>query len=375
MNIENAAVLKEEVAEHQAGVEPELGELPALELVADDPELGSQFELLGDDDEFMSTEESAALIKEHNDALNGVVEPASVPADSAVQEEVADAQAESPELAADPASESLLEQAIGDGVDAEPDPFDGFKSARDFMTNGGSISGLVEKLNKPPVKAMHSPSELPLDAPLHAHSQAQAAGADPRVQMGLGQAALMTGAYGLSKLSKLLADGAGMLGEPLHAWQLKKAETKLSSSLSTLDSRLNSFRSLGLSELDNDSLSLSDRQEMARQFFAQPDQKAALNEVFSSVNELRRNARVVMEKSMDRGATAEEAAENALEPLRRFTDANEKFLESLKMGDETMLEKMDNVLNGLFEMLKQMVARITEMLGVGNKQSTEPRMG
>jgi len=326
-----------------------------------------QIDLL-DDDEFLQPEESAALIQGHNDSLDGVSTKPEADVEGGTEEDIDEAAeaSESSEVVAD--VQAQLEQAIEQAAEAEPEPFDGFASARDFMSNGASLSGLVEKLSKPPVKTLQDQVES-------AMTNQQQPMADERIQMSLGKAAVLTGAYGLAKLSKTLAGGAGFVADQVHTWQMKSAEKKLNETLFSMDSRLHDFRSQGLFELDNGELSLSERQEMARQFFAQPDNKAKLNELFDSVNGLRRQARTLIEKSIDRNESPDEAATRALEPIKRFAESNEKFLESLKMGDVTLLEKVDNVMNSLFEMLKQMFSRMAQALGVGAKKSAEPRLG
>jgi hypothetical protein len=334
--------------------------------------LSEQFDLPMSDDDFLSEEESAAIIQAHNDALDGVVAKPDEAQDETVVSD-AEGNVESSESldAAEVATDvqAQLDQAMEKGSDAAPEPFDGYSSAREFMSNGASISGLVEKLSKPPVKSLQNQVEAAMD------SSAPQQMADDRMQLSLGKAAMLTGAYGLAKLSKMLSGGADLIAEPIHAWQMKGAEKKLGEAIQSMDSRLDSFRSQGLFELDNGDLPLSERQEMARQFFAQPGNKAMLNDLFDSVNGLRRQARQLIEKSIDRGESPDEAANRALEPIKRFADSNEKFLESLKMGDQTLLEKVDNVMNSLFEMLKQMFARMAQMLGVGANKSAEPRLG
>lgn len=355
MNQENAAEVLP-TAEHQ----PEVV----------DAGISEQIDLPMADDDFLSEEESAALIQEHNDALDGVAPKPDVGPNEA---EDSEAEAESDDsldatLVVNDVQEQL-EQVIEQGNDATHEPFDGYSSARDFMSNGASISGLVEKLSKPPVKNLQNQVEAAIDG------QATQQMVDDRMPLNLGKAAMLTGAYGLAKLSKMLSGGAELIAEPIHAWQVKGAEKKLGEDIQSIDSRLDSFRSQGLLELDNGDLPLTERQEMARQFFAQPGNKAMLSELFDSVDGLRRKARHLIEKSIDRGDSPDEAANRALEPIKRFVDSNERFLESLKIGDETLLEKMDNVMNSLFEMLKQMFARMAQMLGVGANKSAEPRLG
>lgn len=384
MGQENAVVLdQEEVTSATAS--------PGEALDQDD-----LFALIDADNDFLVSEDSAALIQAHNDKLNGRVEPTLSDSGDVADE---DLKADPPlgdegglesdiehgeEADADEASEQLIEMALGAGTEDQPKPFDGFSNARDFMANGASLSGLVGKLSKPAAKVeanSGTPSATQASganaAPSQAPEDQQQGGPQPedRVQMSLGRAALLTGAIGLSKLTKVVASGGNIIGDKLHDWQIGSAENKVNQSINSLQSRFADLRGKGLSGLDNPSLSLLDRQEMARQFFAQPENKGALGEMADLINKMGRDARTVIERSMSKGETADDAANRALSPLRRFTEENEKLLESLKDGNETLLEKMDNVMNSLFEMLKQLFTRLAQSMGVGSKPSSGPSMG
>lgn len=334
---------------------------------ADEQSLEQQFDLLSADDEFLSEEESAALIQAHNDALDGGQKPTPDESDSAENADSAGAEDEPAEV--DDADEITSETSLDESAQRQPEPYGGHASAREFIANGASLDDFVSQLSKPPVKSLQARVEDALDKP------AAAAGADDRVSMGLGKAALLTGGAGLMKLAQLISGGGGMISSGIHSWQLGKADKQLRDAVSGLGIQLDGFRAQGLSELDNGKLSLHERQEMASQFFAKPENKQQLLSMFDEVNTMKQRARGLIEKSIAKGESADAVLERVLEPIKHFTDANEKFLESLKMGNETLLEKLDDTMNSLFELLKQMFARLAQSLGIGGKQSSEPRLG
>lgn len=336
-------------------------------------------------DDFLTDEESEQAIKSHNDALDG-------PAGKGDEGDEGD----EGDLEVENVIEQESEQALENDVEVQDDgptvdePFLGFSSARSFMGSGQSFESALNGLRKPSMKAAD-----PLAAAGQAMDQVEEmnaqqrqqpnANADDRLQMNLGKAALMMGGMGLLKLGEMMGKGAGLMGKgagvignQISRYQMTRAEKEMSESLSVLSNSLDGLRSQGLGQLDDKGVSLAERQEMAKQFFAQPGNGKALEAMFDNVTKMKRQARILIEKGVNAGDSADAVMDRVLEPMRRLTEQNEPFLESLKMGGDTLLDKMDNAMNSLFEILKSMFQKLTNTLGLGSgaaaKQSG-PSMG
>lgn len=289
------------------------------------------------EDAFLSDDESEQHIKAHNDALDDSVASPSVAAESG----------------------EALEEPGNDASQLDT-PFLGFSSARELMGKGGSLDMAMSGLRKPPVL-----DNEPVADPAHRQT----------VEMNAASAALMMGGAGLMKIGQLVGKGVGSsvgaVGSGLSRWQIQKAEKEMNTSLSVLSAGLENLRHKGLGQLDDKGVGLAERQEMAKQFFASPGNGVLLEQLFADADRLKHKARVLLEKSVKDDSSADAVAEHVLEPLRRLTDKNEQMMESLKLGDETLLDRMDSAMNSLFSMLKNMLQKLADTLGLGKGEKPE----
>ncbi|MCF6783412.1 hypothetical protein [Stutzerimonas stutzeri] len=307
-----------------------------------------QLSLLDDvlpDDAFLSEDESDQHIRSHNDALDG---PPSVGDELA---QVDDAEAEVRETS---------HESPEDGDHQANDPFLGFASARALIGDNQGLDKALSGLRKPP-------SGLDKD-------QGNVQSRMEPVEMNAAGAAMMLGAMGLLKIGKLAAlagkgvgSGAGLIGKGLSNWQGNRAEKEMQSSLSVVAAGLDNLRHKGLGQLDDINLGVSERQEMAKQFFARPGNEVLLEQLFADANRLKHKARTLLEKSVKASdpVDAEALISRVLEPIRQFTDKNEQMMESLKVGEETLLDRMDNAMNSLFSLLREMLQKLADSLGLG----------
>lgn len=332
MSQANLAITAEADEEGEVDVvePPEAQEEPAI---ADDGVLP--------DDAFLSEEESAQRISEHNDALDGVSAPDKQPSETTAPE---------------------AEGLGGGDQDAEAslvnEPFLGFASARELLAKGRSLdTAFAAGLRKPPVG----------DSDQQDDDQAQS----NTVDMNAATAALMLGGIGLMKLGKTMGKGIGSVGAGISLWKSHKAEKEMNESISLLSSGLDNLRHKGLVQLDDESLPVGERQNMAKQFFSHPGNEVLLEQLFADADRVKAKARVLMEKSIKNDSSADAVADRVLEPLRRLTEKNEHMMDSLKLGDETLLERMDNAMNGLFDSLKAMFKAIAGKLGFGGGNKPE----
>ncbi|MBA1280235.1 hypothetical protein [Stutzerimonas stutzeri] len=317
------------------------------------------------DDDFMSDEESEQTIKSHNDALDG----------GSNAGDACDTNGPEPD---DEVDNSEAEADL-QGVASVEDPFLEFASARDFMGSGKSFDSVLSELRKPAINddpSLFAEQALERSSTSNVSEPQGGASGHERVDIGAGQAALMMGGIGLLKLGQLVGkgvgasaglvgNGAGYVGEQLSRWQVAKAEKDMRSSLTGLADGLGELRSQGLGRLDDKGVDLAERQEMAKQFFSRPGNERLLDDLFETANRLKRQAKVLFEKSAGAGETPDEVMGRVLEPMQRLIAQNEHMLESLKVGDESLLEKMDNAMNGLFDMIKAMFQKLTSSLGIG----------
>lgn len=351
--------------------ESDLAVMPETEAVEDD---------LPSEDEFLSEDDSDKIIRDHNAALDGK----GASSESATEDENT-GQSESSDIQ-DGDEQSLKE---GDEKEEEAlasDPFLGFSSARDFMSSGRSFESVMSGLRKPKHFAGERSSlgEKPVEqAGMVNESNTAYADTPQRVEMNAGRAALMLGGAGLLKLGSLLGkgvssganlafSGAGKIGSGLNRWQVSKAEKELKGSLNSFSEGLNSLRAQGLGQLEDKGVSLDQRQEMAKQFFNRPGNEHLLEELFESAARMKAKARVLLEKSVNSDDSPDAVLDRVLEPMRRLTDQNEQLMASLKLGDETLLERMDNAMNSLFDLMKAMFQKLAETLGMDNSDKSAP---
>ncbi|MDV5863639.1 hypothetical protein QM298_22720 [Pseudomonas mendocina] len=143
-----------------------------------------------DDDDLLSSDESEAMIAAHNAVLSG-----------GKQEQDSSAE-ESPELGDSVTEEDLLKQI--------EEPYFGSDSARSFMAKGESMNSFMNGLQKPSMK------EFPQDQFDRAMASSAAAQnnpqeAAPRLEMSLGKAALLMGAWASRNSVRQLGRAVGLL--------------------------------------------------------------------------------------------------------------------------------------------------------------------
>lgn len=315
--------------------------------------------------DLFSDETSDALIKAHNDALDGKLDESTV--ENAEVEAIAeDASADDQEAVTD-AQNSLMSE-----------PFFGFNNARSFMGSGQSMAGIVEGLRKPPIKEV-PPQGAAAQALNDAGINQAGAKEDPRITLTLGRAALLMGGMGLAKLGGMIGGGGSLIGSGIGKLYNLQQDKVLRNSMDRMSSQIGALRNEGLGQLEDKGIPLDERQNIAKQFFAQPENKAQLEQLFEQANKVKKQARLMIEKGLKDGESPDSVMDRVLEPMRRFTEQNESFLESVKIGSETLLERMDGAMNSLFELLKQMVQRLAGALGMGGAAGAEPasspRMG
>lgn len=307
--------------------------------------------MLVDDDE------SEAQIKAHNDALDGkAASENSLDGDEPTVEPEAEAGSQEQE---GPSEAEVISEMLNK-------PFLGFDNARSFMSNGQTMTGLVEKLRKPPMRnsAVGEALDKALDR-AGSDSEQSRAGDEQKVSMGVGQAVLMMGGMGLLKLGSVIGKGGSFVGDQMSRLIDTKHAQQLKASIGGLDTQMDMLRGMGLGQLDDKGMTLAERQNLAKQYFSQPGNKKQLEQLFEQVDKMKQQARLMIEKGLKKGDAPDAVMDRVLEPMRRFTEQNESFLESLKMGNETLLEKMDGAMNSLFEMIKRTFQRLAGALGVG----------
>lgn len=326
-----------------------------------------QIQLFLDDDVLLTDEESEALIKAHNDALDGKVESEPGHDIEAVAE----------------LDDSGSELSEGDAItenDVLNQPFFGFDNARSFVASGQTMSGIIEGLRKPPVKSVN-PQEAVEQGIEGAERQSKAALEDDRINLGLGKAAMLMGGLGLMKLGDMIGSGSGLIGSGIGKLYNMRQERALGAAIGSLDASMEMLRGQGMGQLDDKGVSLADRQSLAKQFFSQPENKAQLDALFDQADKIKQQARLMIDRGIKNGDAPDVVMDRVLEPMRRFTEKNEPFLESIKLGNDTLLDKMDNAMNSLFEMIKQIFQKLAGNLGIGtsagagSSAASTPRMG
>ncbi|XLY90568.1 hypothetical protein ACK8QS_22370 (plasmid) [Ectopseudomonas mendocina] len=311
-----------------------------------------------DDDDLLSSDESEAMIAAHNAVLSG-----------GKQEQDSSAE-ESPELGDSVTEEDLLKQI--------EEPYFGSDSARSFMAKGESMNSFMNGLQKPSMK------EFPQDQFDRAMASSAAAQnnpqeAAPRFEMSLGKAALLMGGVGLAKLGKAIGEGGGAISSSLSNYIDARQNAQLDRTISGFDSELQGLRDAGLSGLDDSRIPLDERQEMAHQFFSNPENKRYLDSLSEHAYKLKKQAMLMMDKGIKKGDAPDAVVERVLEPIRKFTEKNEALLDSVKIGGETLLQKMDSMMNSIFSSLQKLFQRIAGALGFGGGEkgpaATAPKMG
>lgn len=305
-----------------------------------------------------------AQIKAHNDALDG---KKSQP-ESAVSSGEDDLQ-DGPEAVDEQADSASEAEVINDILGK---PFLGFDNARSFMGNGQSMSGFVESLRKPPMRNAGVAATID-NAMDKIGSEQNKSGEDQKVSMGLGQAVLMMGGMGLLKLGSVIGKGGNFVGDQMGRLIEAKHATQLKASISGLDSQMDMLRGQGLGQLDDKGMTLAERQNLAKQYFSQPGNKQQLEQMFEQVDKMKQQARLMIDKGLKKGDSPDAVMDRVLEPMRRFTEQNEAFLESVKIGNETLLDKVDGAMNSLFEMLKRTFQRLASAMGFGSEAENGPK--
>ncbi|MDV5863640.1 hypothetical protein QM298_22725 [Pseudomonas mendocina] len=118
---------------------------------------------------------------------------------------------------------------------------------------------------------------------------------------------------------------------------------------------------------------------MAHQFFSNPENKRYLDSLSEHAYKLKKQAMLMMDKGIKKGDAPDAVVERVLEPIRKFTEKNEALLDSVKIGGETLLQKMDSMMNSIFSSLQKLFQRIAGALGFGGGEkgpaATAPKMG
>jgi hypothetical protein len=317
-------------------------------------------------EELMEEDDGAfeAQIKAHNDALDGKKSQPESAANSS-EDDLQDVP-EADNEQQDGASESdVINDILGK-------PFLGFDNARSFMGNGQSMSGLIESLRKPPMRNAGVAAAFD-NAMDKVGGEQNKLSEDQKISMGLGQAVLMMGGMGLLKLGSVIGKGGSFVGDQMGRLIETTQAKQLKASISGLDAQMDMLRGQGLGQLDDKGMTLAERQNLAKQYFSQPGNKQQLEQMFEQVDKLKQQARLMIEKGLKKGDSPDAVMDRVLEPVRRFTEQNEAFLESVKMGNETLLEKMDGAMNSLFEMLKRTFQRLASAMGGGSAAENGPK--
>lgn len=319
-----------------------------------------------------SDEDSDAQIKAHNDALDGKTTPEiTSDSDGHTAEPETDVEIPEPE---GPSEAELINELFSQ-------KFLGYNNARALLGSGDTLAGRLDELRKPLMRNERERTALDeaMDAAPGADNENKQ-GQGEQVSMSAGAAALMMGSAGLAKLGSvigtslgLVGQGCGLVGQEIGRQIDSRHSKQLKSSIVGLDTQMDMLRSQGLGQLDDKGMTLAERQNLAKQYFSQPGNKQQLEQLFEQADRLKQQARLMIEKGLKKGDSPDAVMDRVLEPLRRFTEQNEPFLESLKMGNETLLEKMDGAMNSLFDIIKRTFQRLAGALGIGAGAEDSPK--
>ncbi|CAM5369173.1 hypothetical protein SSTU70S_05730 [Stutzerimonas stutzeri] len=216
------------------------------------------------------------------------------------------------------------------------------EEAKSFLDSGQSMSSLM-----PGAAHTHD----------HPHGPQHA----QQVQMSLGAATMMLGAKGVAGLGGMLANGGRSINSAVAEYQTKRSEQRLTEVLGQARKQIDELQTGGLAGLDDANLSPEERAQMASQFFSSADNAIKLESLVSKLDQAQLHASKILRKGVDAGMDGDVLLKKSIDPLRRFMDDNKSFLDAVKAGDETLMDRMSGAVTSLFNLLKDLLQSLAKM--------------
>jgi hypothetical protein len=266
---------------------------------------------------------------------------------------------------------------------AQPAPFGHARSAQEFLDSKLSLNDLVQShlLGRPqsaPVQSQNGPMQHHPQPQLQGSVvQGQAAVADDRMRTGLGPAAVMLGAKGLSGLSTMLGQGGRAITAAISDFSFTRGERDLAAVIGEAQTSLQDLRTGGLSALEGDSLDTAAKKEMLKQFLESPENKIKFDSLVGKLDRMVGISEKLIAKGVEKNMDGEAVMNRAIDPLHRFVKENEKLLKNLHVGDKSLHEKLEGVVTTLLETLRDLALQIASVFqsAPAESRASGPRMG
>lgn len=260
-------------------------------------------------------------------------------------------------------------QDAGDATEPEPvfDDIEGFPSADEAgpKTDGQTAKPDTGSQVDNPAESgevkegEEAKEEVKEEAKEEVREEAPEAIAGQPATLGLGAAAICLGYQGVSGLVKAIGSGGRSIGNAVADYRLERDQRKLNESVAAAYESLEAIRSSGLSVLDNPKLSEKKRKQAIEDYKAIPDNKLKLDSLVKSIDDMGFAARRVVRRGMAAGMDADSAFQQGTAPVQQFMHQNQQILGTLDAQGRTLADRLNDILGGIIEMIKSLVARFT----------------
>lgn len=281
--------------------------------------------------------------------------------------------------------DSSEEETLKSGAGA----FGNASSASEFLNSKMSMNDLVREMasraftNVPnsasPGSEQGSTSTQGLNQPHSAQNGGSFVGqvAEPYPRMGLGSASLLLGTKGLQGLASMIGAGGKAVGTAISDFSFGNSEKDLALAITSIRSGLAEMKLGGLSVLEEDMLSDTDKKEVLKQYLAKSENQAIFDKLVNKIDSLSELSSKVMRKGLDRGMDGDSVMNKAIDPVNRLMKDNESFLKNLYTGDKTLHERLEGAVTALFEMLRDVLAQIQVLFNGQSQEQKQsgPRLG
>lgn len=289
------------------------------------------------------------------------------------KENKSDLEPDSPQEVDDASSVSREGEEPEESFSLEKTPFGEASSARGFIERGHSMNGLVAKLSKPPRNSAGAEQESLHQPAVQDSHQGQAA--QERGDISLGRAIGMMGAKGLLGLGAMLGAGGSVVNSAITEYSFNRTERDFGDVISDIRAQMSDFHASGLSMLESESMTPEARETLTKQFFANPENTLKLDALVKNLDRMEWLSRKLIGKGVDRGMDGDMLLRQAVDPINRIMKEHEKLLESMKVGDRSLLERMEGSINNLFSVLRDLLVRAMGAFQGSGARASGPQMG
>ena len=237
-------------------------------------------------------------------------------------------------------------------------PYNGERNARAFVLKKGSVDELALLLQRVRLRELGQDIDSP----------SSTADAQPNIN----PLALLVAGLAAAPFTAT----ASVVNSLVAKHQHKRQTEQLNAGLTEASTSLRALSEGGFAKLLAKGGDID--QAKVDRLLRKPENQAHLDSLMLAMNKANQGARALVGTGMKNGATGDDIQEHAIKPIADFIQENERLLAALKRGDdESLLEKFDKQLNGIFDGLQRLLSRISEMIRGQSASAAEqgPRVG